>query len=560
MTRWAFRAAALLLGAIQTWHVRHRIFSDGISYLEIAAAYLRADYHNALNAYWSPLYSWLLALTFLILRPSEYWQVAALHLLNFALYLAGLAALELLMRELSLPTDLHIAGYTVYIFAGLYLVGIGYTSPDMAALALLLLLAALILRARRTGGSIALFAAIGLTLALSFFARTAFALSIPLWLVALLPRLRAAAIVAACTAFLVIPFVIALSVKEGRLTIGESGRLNYAWEIGGAPRLVHWQGEPGDLGTPTHPTHRFSTAPAAYSFDGPVAGSYSPWYDPSYWYDGIRPHLKLAAQWKVFWINLSVVAMLLVLSPVFLPALWAGARMGFRKWLRNLALFWPVLVPVFAGMILYCLVFADKRYIAGHLVLVWMAMLASVRIGAPRLQNAFQALCLLFLAAFAAVRLAAPARLALDDLIHRREAERNLNYLLTERLRELGLHAGDRIAIIGTSINADWARIGSFRIIAEVPATYPRDWKPFRNFTFDDPANVGKFWDSDAATRAAILRFFREAGAKMAIVEGSYYADRAAGWEHVLPEGQSGLPFSGGQFTGQASARYLWLR
>src|SRR5437868_1448401 len=51
----------LLLGIIETWATRHFILSDGISYLEIASAYLHRDWTNAINAYWSPLYSWVLA-------------------------------------------------------------------------------------------------------------------------------------------------------------------------------------------------------------------------------------------------------------------------------------------------------------------------------------------------------------------------------------------------------------------------------------------------------------------------------------------------------------------
>src|SRR3982751_2686011 len=147
--RSVFWCLAILLGAAQTWSVRHSIFSDGIAYLDITSAYLRGDWVDAINPYWSPLYSWLLATAFLIIRPAPYWQVAVLHTVNFAAFLASCAAMEFYLRELvqytkPLPTFRHegtplsrpiiyLAGYSAILFAGLSTVTIWYCSPDMIA-------------------------------------------------------------------------------------------------------------------------------------------------------------------------------------------------------------------------------------------------------------------------------------------------------------------------------------------------------------------------------------------------------------------------------------------
>lgn len=40
---------------------RQAVNPDGISYLDIADAYLVGDLSNVVNGYWCPLYSWLLA-------------------------------------------------------------------------------------------------------------------------------------------------------------------------------------------------------------------------------------------------------------------------------------------------------------------------------------------------------------------------------------------------------------------------------------------------------------------------------------------------------------------
>ena len=67
-------AVVLILGFIQVWVNRFYMAFDGVSYLDMANAYLRGDWHTAINGYWNPLYSWLLGIGFLVLRPSAYWD------------------------------------------------------------------------------------------------------------------------------------------------------------------------------------------------------------------------------------------------------------------------------------------------------------------------------------------------------------------------------------------------------------------------------------------------------------------------------------------------------
>src|SRR5438093_6515230 len=76
--RWwrvSFWIMAVTLGFVHVWAGHHFLGNaDALSYLDVADAYLRRDWHTALNSYWSPLYSWLLALAFLIVKPSPYWK------------------------------------------------------------------------------------------------------------------------------------------------------------------------------------------------------------------------------------------------------------------------------------------------------------------------------------------------------------------------------------------------------------------------------------------------------------------------------------------------------
>src|SRR2546427_12352797 len=98
--RAAFRLVALVLGFLQAWAFRFYIEPDGVNYFDIARAYLRRDWSKALNAYCSPLYSWLLALIQWSIHPSPYFESTFLHLLNFVLFLLALASFEFFFRRL----------------------------------------------------------------------------------------------------------------------------------------------------------------------------------------------------------------------------------------------------------------------------------------------------------------------------------------------------------------------------------------------------------------------------------------------------------------------------
>src|SRR5688572_2669662 len=98
---------AAALGFLQAWGRRHNsndglayMGADGISYLDIGDAYWRGDWQAAVNAMWSPFYSWLTGLALGVVRPSPYWEFTVVQLLNFALYLCALASFAFFLREL----------------------------------------------------------------------------------------------------------------------------------------------------------------------------------------------------------------------------------------------------------------------------------------------------------------------------------------------------------------------------------------------------------------------------------------------------------------------------
>ena len=129
----ALWCTAAFAGLLQAWSQRFYIEPDGVNYLDIAYAYLHHDWHNAINAYWSPLYSWVLALTFWLVRVPLYWESTLLHMLNFAFFLLALFCFAFFFDELTalrsawLCSEAESApwlifGYAIFTYAALELI------------------------------------------------------------------------------------------------------------------------------------------------------------------------------------------------------------------------------------------------------------------------------------------------------------------------------------------------------------------------------------------------------------------------------------------------------
>src|SRR4029450_1438848 len=74
---------------------------DGISYLDIADAYMRRDWHTAINSVWSPLYSWLLGPILASVPRSIYWEFRVVHLVNFGIFVVTFTAFEFFWTQLT---------------------------------------------------------------------------------------------------------------------------------------------------------------------------------------------------------------------------------------------------------------------------------------------------------------------------------------------------------------------------------------------------------------------------------------------------------------------------
>ena len=190
---------------------------------------------------------------------------------------------------------------------------------------------------------------------------------------------------------------------------------------------------------------------------------------------------------------------LLLRSPVTIPVLFLAYLMGWRRWLSKEGIFayWFILLPTALYISAYCLVFLDSRYIAGSLVVVWMCLLASITMPSEsfrrRANSTVRFISVVFALVFLVSKLSRPAKIALVDMGQRQETAWNLNWVLAERLKELGFKAGDRIAMIGQSIDCEWARLDNLRIIAEVPVLWEREEGTLFRRVYADRKDLKRF-------------------------------------------------------------------
>ena len=551
---------AVLLGAVHAWAERHIINVDGVSYLEVADAYSRGDWTMAVNAYWSPLLSWLLGLAFLILRPSAYGEFAAAHLVSFGIYLGTLAAFSFLLREVILnarseTVELSQAGsirlpdwtwiglgYALFLWSSLWFIGLGI-KPDLLVSAILYVAAGLMLRASRCPQSLRSAAWLGAVLGVGYLAK-AFMLPIAFVYLAVSPgpKSRRSPLVAATVSLLAFaavsaPFVLWLSATKGTLTAGAAGRLNYAWYVNDVPRQ-HWQGPPAGSGHPTHAERQVFTDPAIYEFGTPIGGSYPPWYDPSYWYDGVSLRFNLREQLRVLithvrmYLNFFVFADLGSVGACAIILLAAGFEP--RGTLHDMARRRFLWLPPLAALALYALVHVERRFLGGFVVLFWMGLLGAARLPDTRSSRRLAAAVTIVVLTITGLRM---SLLTIELMMQERSWTAHSMSAIAEGLRRLGLSQNDPVACIGSACwNHEWARLARMRIVAEIP---PREGGGVS-------ADEEHFWAADETLRMRIMHAFERTGAR-AVVANPPQDASLKGWNGLEGTGTSVYLLSAGQ-------------
>ena len=460
-----------------------------------------------------------------------------LHLVNFLAFVGSLFTFRFLLRQLTLlvidngglKTEQEYnswisVSYALFLWGGLFLTRLQLVTPDALTNLLLYMVAGVVVVIARGNTAPWLFAALGFLLGLCFYARAAFFVAPALFVLPLLTLVRPfwsgvqrGLISVAVFGILAVPWVAVISQMKGHWTIGESGKLNYGWEVGGVRRSTHWQGGPEAAGFPVHPTRKLMDSPSVYEFGAPIDATYPPWYDPSYWYEGLTPRLDLHRQLRTTLLNLRLAGGILLGAPGLIWCVWrAGSDPTFRRRTgKLLAQTWWCWLPSLCLIAYYALVFIERRYIASATVIVALTALAAGFCGSLSQISARSAarlavvMCAAFLAFFTLVGFYVVGR----DLVNAKEMFPYEHAEASRELVGLGLRKGAKIAYIGNSINADWARLLGVRIVAEVPVRFDRS-AGFLLTLIVNTQELESYWRATPETQQKVLDAFREAGAE----------------------------------------------
>ena len=539
--RTVFWVVALVLGLLQVWAHRNDVSPDGISYIEIAEAAGRNGLHALVNGYWSPLYPFLLSLSFRIFHPTPYWEFTAVHFVNFGLYLANLICFEIFLRELLSARSnsgkaagefqpvaeriVSIWGYLFFLWSCQFWLSPAMTNPDLCVAGLVYLATALLLRIHRGKGNWFLFGILGAALGVAYLAKAAMFLVSLVFLLssfflyasqcrsyrkAMTKTLLACGIFAAVAA----PLVIALSKEKHRATFGDSGKIAYAEYVNRATWLIHWQGEPPGTGVPAHPTRKIFSDPAVYEFSQPVPGSYPPWYDPSYWYEGIQPHFSLKGQLWVLFRAANAYLKLFSRSGalyVLFIALFVWVKKGGRWELRARELWW-VWLPSLAALGMYALVLVEQRYVSGFALMLLLWILSSVYVS-ERAGGELGRRVVLATILAPVIAVAWPVARDLKDVILNEPYE---PWVVAQQLHSMGISAGTDVGCVGGCLDAYWAHLAGVRVIAEIPDAEQR-----------------MFISADSARKQQVFTLFSSVGARVVLTRNREAANPADGWRQI---------------------------
>ena len=482
-TRITFWSLAILAGISQAWGSRFYLEPDGVNYLDIADAYAQGDWSSAINGYWSPFYSWLLAINQILFHPSAYWESTYLHILNFIFYLLALCCFDFFFRRLlsllghypdtvgdkGLPEwAWWVIGYTAFLLAALRLITLGMPTPDMVLAAFLLLSMGILVDLARRRGTTLRYLGLGVVLGAAYLTKSAmFPLSFVFMFTAAFARIGVkkpeVRVLATLAAFALVscPFIIALSRTLNHVTFGETGRIAYLDEVrpGGAPNSEKLP----------HPIRLLFDEPTVYEYSEPISGTFPPWYDPSYWTAGATIHFNLLQQLRAAMRAITSYFRILSLEKEWIAG-WLVLAIYANDW-RRLAKRWVDLwflwLPSLAMLALYGLVLVEPRYVAVAMAITWIALFSALP---------WQQICItprLGVATVLAVGITTTVALVREvgpNLAACFRPTQHIQWTVTNQLKQLGVAPGDRAAVLGHTTVADyWAHMAGLRIVADVP-------------------------------------------------------------------------------------------
>lgn len=482
-----------VVAGLRLYWCRYTMGPDGVSYIDAADLFRAGHWLRAINCYWGPLYSLAIAGVFRVVHPTRAHEVAAAHLANLAIFILGamaflffwkgfldeIAEKNALTRSTRNSAWWHAIGFALYTYSAFNVYTLPTMSPDLLVQACFTTAAGILLRLPRLRSKYAGMIGLGVVLGLGYLAKAivlpfAFVfLALTFWRTGRTRQSETQLIVALVVFTVVVaPYIYAMSQHKGQLSLGDTGRLNYAWFISWnhMPQEM-WDGEPSGTGVPVHAPRKIHSSPDIFEFASPIEGTYPPWFDPAYWNEGLTAPLHLGRQVRAIAINLATVVKVTLLDDreltlCFLFLVLCVGRKA-KSSVHPAEICWPLVLLAAVGFGVYCLVHIEQRFFGAFDLFLWAALLGYAAPCFAEDRRLFRAMGISLLVAV----LAANGLIIRQEYSHRNDKDLNLE--TAEALVGNGVKPGERVAVIGSGMEAAWAQIAGVRITVSVPTSKP---------------------------------------------------------------------------------------
>ena len=139
--RFQFLLIVLMIGFCHAISTRNSVDPDGVSYLDVGDAYFHLGFQNAVNSYWSPLYSWMQGLFLFLFKVTPSSEPLAVHIVNLIIFLLSYAAFIFFLNGfIEVQKEKHdsfpewvwvVLGNCLFIWSSTNMITISILTPDM---------------------------------------------------------------------------------------------------------------------------------------------------------------------------------------------------------------------------------------------------------------------------------------------------------------------------------------------------------------------------------------------------------------------------------------------
>lgn len=538
--KWLPGAYVCLMGLMMLGYVRYdpyQVDGDAVSYMDIASNMLHGRWHGIVNGLWNPGYPAFLAAAMWIAHPDRMHELQVFYWVNFFIFLISIACTAFFVRSILFARTvggstsavkskwllcddaLYIAAYAAIFLSWQHEFSLGKIRVDGLFASLLLVAFGYLFRivfSERIAPAIGMGVAFGLAYIVKSPGFIVGVVSFSLLAVYLLVELRLKSngirLLIAAVSFLAVagPYIAALSLQKGRIDIGDSGRLNYAWSVSGTDPLHLLNHQPTRDGYANvrlkHPQVELMSNPGVVFFPNFPHATYGPWFDPSYFNEGVNPRFSLPLQIhftlrQIRHLCLFVVSHSLILA-LLAFAFAYGSRIVRVAYMRRI-LYLVYGFTAFCFLMYLCVLFKD-RYVAG---MFWLASIATLGMLTYRVESDrsvtqgavfFMAIVMLLDSANSVMQMR--QRAIFSGVSHGWD---NLEeFEAAGKLNEAGVGPGADVACFrACNTGSYWARVAGVHVISEI----------FDQNYIADTGSGTRMW-RNLPNRSAVIDTLRKSG------------------------------------------------